>query len=304
MKVSDQILDLLIECENCLRTGRPISIRDLADGDQDLEHELQDHIQKLTSTYWLLNQDHSIPIGLDIPSDSLLKQWQKLPGNLKHHELLGHLTQSRLVDPTELNQLIEQRNISNVYQLVDGLTDSKLLSAYQLRYIASGKAKNLSLGKYRILDKIGEGGMGTVYKARHSRLDRLVALKVVARNSKNKIASARFFREMQTVAKLSHPNIVTVHDSDEANNCQFMVMEYIDGRDLKEEVKRSGPLEVSKSVNYLLQAEPGGSIILTTPASSTEISNQPIFSLIKASLLKYWIWALPESKNQILVRPS
>ncbi|PHR95018.1 MAG: hypothetical protein COA78_31005 [Blastopirellula sp.] len=257
MNVSDQILDLLIECERRLRSGRPISIRDLADGDQELEKELQDHIQKLTSTYWVLNEDHSIPIGLDIPSESLLKQWQKLPAGLTHHKLLGHLTDSGLVDSTALDLLIEQRQISNIYQLVDGLTDSQLLSTYQLRYIAAGKAKNLILGKYLILDKIGEGGMGSVYKARHTRLDRLVALKVVSRDPKNKVANARFFREVQTVAKLSHPNIVAVHDSDESNNCQFMVMEYIEGLDLKEKVKRTGPLAVSQAVNYLIQAARG-----------------------------------------------
>ena len=100
--------------------------------------------------------------------------------------------------------------------------------------------------------------MGVVFKARHRRLDRIVALKVLPRESeKNQIVLDRFLREAQTAAKLSHPNIVAVHDSDESQGYQFLVMEFVEGKDLSITVKRGGPLAPSKAVDYIIQAAQG-----------------------------------------------
>ncbi len=90
-----------------------------------------------------------------------------------------------------------------------------------------------TLGHYRILDKIGSGGMGEVYKARDTRLNRLVAIKVLP---SDRVADAnrkrRFIQEAQSASALNHPNIVVIHDINEERGVDYMVMEYINGKTL------------------------------------------------------------------------
>src|SRR5262249_27541850 len=86
------------------------------------------------------------------------------------------------------------------------------------------------LGQYRILDELGRGGMGEVFKAEHVLMKRVVALKVMAPHLvKDRSAVARFHREVQAMAQLSHPNIVIAHDAAEAHGLHFLVMEFVDG---------------------------------------------------------------------------
>ena len=114
------------------------------------------------------------------------------------------------------------------------------------------------LGNYTILDKIGAGGMGQVFKAEHRRMKRTVAVKMLPKAvTKDAAAVARFQREVEAAAKLRHPNIVAADDADEANGVHFLVMEYIEGSDLSALVKKDGPLAVAKAVNYVLQAARG-----------------------------------------------
>lgn len=112
-----------------------------------------------------------------------------------------------------------------------------------------------SVREYDLLEKIGAGGMGTVYKALHSRLKKIVALKVLAEHRLNDPAAVtRFSREMQAVGKLAHPNIVKALDAGEADGRHYLVMEYIDGIDLSRLSRRCGPLPVAESCELVLQA--------------------------------------------------
>jgi len=115
-----------------------------------------------------------------------------------------------------------------------------------------------SIGVYKLLAKLGEGGMGTVYKALHTKLDRVVALKVLpAERLKDDTATARFQREMKAVGQLVHPNIVMAHDAGEADGTHFLVMEYVEGLDLSELVRRVGPLPVADACEIIRQAALG-----------------------------------------------
>src|SRR5207245_1028002 len=97
--------------------------------------------------------------------------------------------------------------------LLRELTRREWLYPFQANRIAQGKGQDLVLGPYRLLEPIGEGGMGTVFKARHVRMDRIVALKLIAKTRMtNPQATERFYREVKAVAKLSHPNIVTAYE--------------------------------------------------------------------------------------------
>ena len=100
--------------------------------------------------------------------------------------------------------------------------------------------------------------MGQVFKAVHRKMERLVAIKMLPQAmTKDAAALARFQREVVAAAKLNHTNIVTAYDADQANGSHFLVMEYVEGKDLPAMVKRDGPFPVSKAVNYLLQAAKG-----------------------------------------------
>ncbi|HVA49942.1 MAG TPA: SUMF1/EgtB/PvdO family nonheme iron enzyme [Pirellulales bacterium] len=115
-----------------------------------------------------------------------------------------------------------------------------------------------TLRDYHLLEKLGEGGMGTVYKARHQRLKRTVALKLLPQDrTRDKRAVARFEREMEAVGKLEHPNIVRALDAGEHDGTHYLVMEYVDGLDLSHVVKGHGPLAVADACELVRQTAAG-----------------------------------------------
>jgi serine/threonine-protein kinase len=132
------------------------------------------------------------------------------------------------------------------------------LSAYQVKQIFQGRARELVLGPYVIEDRLGEGAMGQVFRARHRMLKRRVALKLVRKERlANPEAVQRFYREVQAAARLSHPNIVLAYDADHVGDTYFFAMEYVDGIDLARLVKESGPLPIDTACDYVRQAALG-----------------------------------------------
>ncbi len=109
-----------------------------------------------------------------------------------------------------------------------------------------------SFGRYRLLSKLGEGGMGTVYLARDTQLNRDVALKVLppvfAADAERK---RRFLREARAASSLSHPNIVPVHDFGEEGEVEYFVMEYIRGKPLDRLIPRTG-LKLDEALDYAI----------------------------------------------------
>jgi eukaryotic-like serine/threonine-protein kinase len=96
------------------------------------------------------------------------------------------------------------------------------------------------LGPYEIVAAIGAGGMGEVYRARDTRLERTVALKVLPPEFADPDARARFEREARAIAAFNHPNICTLHDFGRANGLDFLVMELLDGETLAARLARGG----------------------------------------------------------------
>lgn len=132
------------------------------------------------------------------------------------------------------------------------------LTRYQVVQLLQANPQALAVGTYLILDRLGSGGMGVVYRARHRMLDRIVAVKVLSPEvTKSRNAVARFKREAEASARLSHPNIVAAYDALEANGLHFLVMEYVEGCDLASLVKRQGPLSVPMALNCIVQAACG-----------------------------------------------
>ena len=112
--------------------------------------------------------------------------------------------------------------------------------------------------RYEVQNLIGRGGMGRVFKARHRMMDRTVALKVIDSQwvQKPEVID-RFKREVKAAASLSHPNIVTAHDAEQADNLHFLAMEFVDGIDLAQTIRDHGPLSVATACDYIRQAAEG-----------------------------------------------
>jgi formylglycine-generating enzyme required for sulfatase activity/tRNA A-37 threonylcarbamoyl transferase component Bud32 len=114
------------------------------------------------------------------------------------------------------------------------------------------------LGDYRLIEPIGEGGMGTTYKARHTRLEKTVALKVLRPPLAQDPASvARFRREMRAIGRLQHPNIVQATDAGEARGFLYLVMEFLDGQTLSQQVRKTGPLDPADACRVARDAARG-----------------------------------------------
>lgn len=147
---------------------------------------------------------------------------------------------------------------SDATPLANRLVKDGRITAFQAKHIYGGRAKALVLGPYVVLDVLGKGGMGYVYKAEHRRMRRVVALKVIAKTAlKSAAAVRRFEREVQAAARLEHPNIVTAFDAGEASGVHYLVMQYVDGNNLSDIVKEQGPQPVERVVDWIIQAARG-----------------------------------------------
>jgi len=114
------------------------------------------------------------------------------------------------------------------------------------------------LGHYELRERIGAGGMGTVYRAWHERLKRVVAIKLLPKDRMSDAqAVARFEREMEAVGAVDHPNIVRAMHADEEAGTPYLVVEYVDGLNLTELVTRLGPLRMEDACELIRQAAAG-----------------------------------------------
>src|SRR4051795_9686149 len=109
-------------------------------------------------------------------------------------------------------------------------------------------------GRFRLEEQVGSGGMSTVYRAFDETLERWVAIKLLHRSmSDASVQLERFRREARTVARLSHPHVVTVIDAGEDGGTPYIVFEYVEGETLKSRIKNCGPLPVVEAVAYAIE---------------------------------------------------
>jgi serine/threonine-protein kinase len=138
------------------------------------------------------------------------------------------------------------------------LVKRKLLTKFQAEMLLGGRTGGFNVGQYRILDQLGRGGMGRVFKAIHQTMNRVVALKVVSSSLvKNERAQQMFTREVRAAARLMHPNIVTAYDANQIGERHYMVMEFVDGPNLEHLVRDKGPLSVGQACDFIRQAALG-----------------------------------------------
>lgn len=148
--------------------------------------------------------------------------------------LQGH----QLLSPDQLGDVARLDADSQIRVMVE----RGWLTAYQAEQLAQGNGEGLFLGSYLLIEPLGEGGMGQVFKALHRRINRLVALKIIRESlAADPEVIRRFQREARAAARLSHPNIVTLYDADQVENTHFIALEYVVGPDLAHWVREHGP---------------------------------------------------------------
>jgi serine/threonine protein kinase len=133
-----------------------------------------------------------------------------------------------------------------------------ILTPFQAHQLLEGKSRRFVLGNYKVLDHLGSGGMGHVFLCEHRFMRRRAALKILPRSkASDPAALERFYREARAVAALDHPNIVRAYDIAQQDDLYFLAMEYVEGGDLDNLVKQSGPLDPSRVADYISQAASG-----------------------------------------------
>lgn len=151
-------------------------------------------------------------------------------------------------------------------ELTDGAVTDDVDSHAMTKLVQSGEPAGISQlpdelrehPRYRIIEQIGQGGMGAVYRAQHRLMNRPVALKLInSQLVRHPQAVERFRREVQTAARLTHPNIVTAFDAEQAGDVHFLVMEFVEGIDLATVVQQRGPLAVEEACDQIRQAAVG-----------------------------------------------
>ncbi len=156
----------------------------------------------------------------------------------------------------EVRQL--QTQISDGKAFTGELLKRDLLTPYQANQILMGTGAYLRVGPYLILERLGEGAMGQVFKARHSTSGQVEAVKVIRKEHvTNTTAVKRFLREVEAASKLNHPNVVGGHDATQADGTYYFVMQLLNGLTLSQYVKKHGPLEAEQACDYMLQTALG-----------------------------------------------
>jgi serine/threonine protein kinase len=177
-------------------------------------------------------------------------------------QFLRDLIRSRVLPENELAALKDDVRAKRLPRepadLARELVRQGRLSKYQAAAIHQGRIEELVFGEYVIVDKIGAGRMGFVYKAKRRGMDEIFALKVLPaqRLAESATARRRFEREIELHVRLSHRNIVRIHDAGEQNGVPYLVMELVTGDDLGP-LAKSRPLSVEQSVDCILQVARG-----------------------------------------------
>lgn len=187
-----------------------------------------------------------------------------MPAPASALELLDLVRKSGVVDPAKLDQLINEwteRKLmpEDALKTANQLMRQGFITAFQAKQLLQGRYKNFIIqGKYRLLDLLGTGGMGSVYLCEHLRFRRPVALKFLSANSKTTATAVqRFEREGRAVFSLNHPNVVRALDLDQDGKLHYLVLEYVDGVTLADLVERIGPLPLHRAADYIAQAAHG-----------------------------------------------
>lgn len=181
----------------------------------------------------------------------------------KGTELLDLVRKSGLLDQPKINGYVttleQQGQVEeDPGRLASRMVKDGLITVFQARQMLRGRYRGFFLGKYKVLEPIGSGGMADVYLCEHMAMRHKVAVKILPiEKLKDPSLLGRFRREAQAIATLNHPNIVRAFDLDNEGNLHYLVTEYVDGCNLQDFIKKNGPMVPERAANYIAQAAAG-----------------------------------------------
>jgi serine/threonine protein kinase len=177
------------------------------------------------------------------------------------NDFLAVARKSQQIDTSRLDAYLRAKRgkmPAEPRKLAAQLVRAGVLTTFQAEQFLLGKHKGFLLGGYRVIDRLGSGGTGTVYLAEHQVMRRRVALKVLpAAYAEDRAVLERFRREAQAAAALDHPNVIHVYDFRQEGPLYFIVLEYIEGPNLQQILARRGPLPIPVACDYIQQAALG-----------------------------------------------
>src|SRR5215471_17957199 len=186
-----------------------------------------------------------------------------MPAPTTNDELLDLVRKSGVQEEKKLDAYLEKLRAGSVFpsepsKLAGYMVRDGLLTHFQAEQLLLGKWRRFNIGKYKVLERLGAGGMGSVYLCEHKLMRRRAAVKVLpAAKGEDPSSLERFYRAARAVAALDHPNIVRAYDIDQDDKLHFLVMEYVDGTSLQEIIKKHGPMDITRAAHYIRQAAIG-----------------------------------------------
>src|SRR5205823_6059358 len=156
-----------------------------------------------------------------------------MPAPATTQQFLDVLQRSNLVPAERLQSFLGDSGVAvadSPSDLAAALVGSGILTHFQCEQLLLGKWRGITIGKYRVLERLGSGGMGAVYLCEHQVMHRKVAVKVLpATKAEDPSALGRFYREARAAGSIDHPNLVKAHDIDQDGELHYLVMDYVDG---------------------------------------------------------------------------
>ncbi|MGF1583314.1 MAG: serine/threonine protein kinase [Gemmataceae bacterium] len=174
--------------------------------------------------------------------------------------LIDVLRQTHLLSPEQIDTVLQQKpgRLIDARALVRIMMQRGWLTVYQSNQLLAGRGLDLVVGNYHILDRLGQGGQSTVFKARHTETSSVVALKVIRSELLfTPEASEQFVHEMQAMFTLEHPNVVQCYDVGEFGDTFYCALEYVEGTDLGKYVRLAGALPTVEACEYIRQTALG-----------------------------------------------
>ncbi len=186
-----------------------------------------------------------------------------MPLPVTAEQFVALVRKSNLADAERLDALLQGGTAAGAEpapaELARRLVDAGLLTNFQSEQLLQGKWRGFTIGKFKVLERLGSGGMGSVYLCEHMTMRHKVAVKVLPiAKAQDPAALGRFYREARAAGVLDHPNLVRAHDIDQEGELHYLVMDYVDGVNLQRLVmKTTGPLPVDRACHYTYQAAHG-----------------------------------------------
>ncbi|OAI41217.1 hypothetical protein AYO40_03665 [Planctomycetaceae bacterium SCGC AG-212-D15] len=204
-----------------------------------------------TVRYWQLPGEQVCPV----PSGTVAGAEDA--SRLSVPDWVTHLRRCRLLNSEWERELVDNlaSRITNSTELFRHLVERGWLTDYQVNMLVEEHGLNMRLGDYVILNPLGAGGVGQVYKARRWGTNDQVALKIIQpRQDTEPTALKQFTSEIQALARMNHPNIIRTFEAGLDEGRHYFTMEYVDGTDLGALVEKYGPLPIERACKYIRQA--------------------------------------------------